>query len=315
MRLFAKPKKTAGRLAVALQDDGVLTARVTRTPGALPLVEGLRFYTGNPASADSGLEKLAKETTDAGPCTALLNAGDYQILTLDAPNVPKEELKAAIRWRLKDMLEFHVDDAAIDVLDVPGDKDAPTRAHSMFAIAAKNQLIAARQEQFEKNKLMLDVIDIPEMAQRNIAALFETAGRGLAILYFDNGGGLLTVTHDGELHLSRRIDVSLSQLQNPSESEQTDYFERITVEVQRSLDHFDRHSRHIALSKLMLAPNGFGDDALRAYLAANLYVAVEMLRLEDVLDISKCPELIGEVGQQRYFLTIGAALRREEIAL
>ncbi|MDB5825701.1 MAG: agglutinin biosis protein MshI [Herminiimonas sp.] len=284
-------------------------------PGALPAVDGLHFYSGDPTSANSGLEKLAKEAEAAGPCTALLNAGDYQILTLDAPNVPKEELKAAIRWRLKDMLEFHVDDAAIDVLDIPGDKDAPTRAHSMFAVAAKNQLIAARQEQFEKNKLMLDVIDIPEMAQRNIAALFEAEGRGLAMLYFDNAGGLLTVSHGGELHLSRRMDVSLAQLQNASESERTDYFERVTVEVQRSLDHFDRHSRHISLSKLLLAPNGTGNGALQAYLAANLYLAVETLRLEDVLDISGSPELISEDGQQCFFLTIGAALRREEMAL
>ena len=315
MRLFAKPKKAAGRMVVALQDDGVLTARVTRTPGALPTVEGLRFYPGSPSSTSSGLEKLAKESPAAGPCTALLSAGDYQILSLDAPNVPKEELKAAIRWRLKDMLEFHVDDAAIDVLDIPCDKDAPTRGHSMFAVAAKNQLIAARQEQFEKNKLMLDVIDIPEMAQRNIAALFETEGRGLAVLYFDAAGGLLTVSQGGELHLSRRIDVTLRQLQAASETERADYFERITVEVQRSLDHFDRHSRHISLSKLMLAPIGSATEALQAYLAANLYLAVETLRLEDVLDISKSPELVDEDGQQRYFLAIGAALRREEIAL
>jgi MSHA biogenesis protein MshI len=315
MRLFAKPKQTAGRLAVTLHDDGILTARVTRTPGALPLVEELRFYSRDQTSADSGLEILGKEATVTGPCTALLSAGDYQILTLDAPNVPKEELKAAIRWRLKDMLDFHVDDAAIDVLEVPGDKDAPTRAHSMLAVAAKNQLIAAHQEQFEKNKLMLDVIDIPEMAQRNIAALFETEGRGLAMLYFDDAGGLLTVSHGGELHLSRRIDVSLGQLQNPSEKERADYFERITVEVQRSLDHFDRHSRHISLSKLLLAPSGSANGALQAYLAANLYVAVETLRLEDVLDISKSPELVNAEGQQRFFLTIGAALRREEIAL
>lgn len=315
MRLFAKPKKAAGRMAVALQEDGVLTAKVTCVPGNRPAVEGLRFYPGIPAAAASALDRISKESQPIWPCTALLSSGEYQILSLDAPNVPKEELKAAIRWRLKDMLDFHVDDAAIDVLDVPVANEAPSRGHSMFAIAARNQIIAARQEVFEKSKLSLDVIDIPEMAQRNIAALFETDGRGLAMLYFDLTGGLLTVTHDGELHLSRRIDITFSQLQSASESESSEYFERITVEVQRSLDHFDRHSRHISLSRLMLAPIGVGAEALQSYLAANLYLPVETLRLEDVLDISKSPELNDENGQQRYFLAVGAALRREEIAL
>src|SRR6185312_4544723 len=116
---------------------------------------------------------------------------------------------------------------------VPVDKSAPARTHSMYAIAARNQVIEQRQALFADAKIPLGVIDIPEMAQRNIAAYFEPEGRGVALLSFDADGGLLTVSHAGELYLSRRIDITLSQLQDADEQVRHASFERITLELQR----------------------------------------------------------------------------------
>src|SRR5262245_39543919 len=82
-------------------------------------------------------------------CATLLEPGEYQVVVVDAPNVPLAELRAAIRWRVKDLLDFHVDDVTIDVLDIPILKDAPARNHTMYAVAARNEVIQARIGQFE----------------------------------------------------------------------------------------------------------------------------------------------------------------------
>ena len=42
---------------------------------------------------------------------------------------------------------------------------------------------------------------------------------------------------------------------------------------------------------------------------------VEALNLETVLDLAKVPELKSLETQQRYFMTLGAALRHEEKVL
>lgn len=281
----------------------------------MPVVEVLAFYPRDKSSDAELLEQLAKDLhANRYQCSNLLGAGEYQILSVDAPNVPPDELKTAIRWRLKDMLDYHVDDATIDVLDVPVDKNAPARGHSLFAIAARNQLIAQRQALFGDAKIPLSVIDIPEMAQRNIAALLEPEGRGLALLSFDADGGLLTVTYSGELYLSRRIDVTMAQLAQGDADQKYAIFERVTLELQRSLDHFDRQYNFITLAKLLLGPmdSGLG---LQEHLAGNLYVPVETLSLESILDISKTQELKSLETLQRSFLTLGAALRHEEKAL
>ncbi len=289
---------------------------VKRSPNSLPVIEKAAFYPTSKLDLSKALANLGKDLdAEDYRCLNLLESGEYQLLSVDAPNVPQQELKTAIRWKLKDMLDYHIDDATFDVLDIPVDKEAGARTHSMFAVAARNQLIQDRQALFEEAKLPLSVIDIPEMAQRNIAALAEPPGRGLGLLSFDAVGGLLTVTFAGELYLSRRLDITLPQLASADDAQREALHERITLELQRSFDHFDRQYRHIALAKLLLSPLGSVGAPLQSHLAASLYFPVEILSLEDLLDFSRVPELRRIESQQRYFLLLGAALRQEEVAL
>lgn len=315
MSFFRKTQKNTGYLAISFTDDGIYAAHIIRSTGNLPSVELLAFFPGEKSSLPMQLERLAKELqAQRYNCSTLLTTGEYQLLSVDAPNVPAEELKTAIRWRLKDMIDFHIDDATIDVVDIPADKNAPTRSRTMYAVVARNQLIEQRQVQFTQAKIPLSVIDIPEMAQRNIAALMEPENRGLAMLSFDEEGGLFTVTHGGELYLSRRLDVRLTQLNQADEARRIETFDRITLELQRSLDHFDRQFHFITLAKLVIAPMEAA-TGLQDYLAANLYLPIESLNLDTLLDISKTPELRQLESQQRFFLTLGAALRHEEKVL
>jgi MSHA biogenesis protein MshI len=314
MGLFNRAKKSDGWLTVTFPRDGICVGRVQRVRDAKAVVELSAFYPAGAAYSPEALERVNKDLRVANfRCSTVLSGGEYQMLTVDAPNVPQDELKTAVRWRLKDMLDFHVDDATIDVLDIPVDSNAASRGHSMFAIASRNALIQSRQTLFSEAKLQLAVIDIPEMAQRNISALLETEGRGLAMLSFDADGGLLTITYKAELYLSRRIDVTVEQLMEADAERLQNFFDKITLELQRSLDHFDRQFNYVNVIKLMLAPTG--TQGLHEYLAANLYMPVEAMTLDDVFDLSKVPALQDAAQQQRFFLTLGAALRHEEVLL
>lgn len=316
MSFFAKTKLMPGWLAVVPQANGIQAVHAQRMVASRPSIESATFFPVESGAEASALEKFSKEMhADRFQCTTLLGAGDYQLLSVDAPNVPAEELKTAIRWRLKDMLDFHVDDATVDVLAIPPDKNAPSRNSVMYAVAARNQTVQQRQSLFEQGQIPLSVIDIPELAQRNLSALAEPDGRGLAMLSFGPEGGLFTVTFAQELYLSRRIDISESQLQQADEAQMATLLDRITLELQRSLDHFDRQFHFITVSKLLIAPLGNDDHGLKDYLASNLYLPVESFALESVLDLARVPELLQPDAQQRFLLTIGAALRHEEKVL
>ena len=316
MRLFQKLKKVDGCRAISFQDTSVCAVHVRHVPAAKPQVtQALLAPTGGTTEA-AILGKLSQEWQgERYQCSTLLAAGEYQFLPVEAPQVPAAELKSAISWLVKDMLDFHVDHATIDVLNIPPEKNAPQRSRSLYAVAARSRVIEERQHQFEDAKIALRVIDIPEMAQRNIAALLEQEGRGLALLSFDERGGLLTITAGGELYVARRIEATHAQVLHPDAERKSMAHERVALEIQRSLDHFGRQYPSIALPKLVLAPMGDDDGDLQACLAENLDTQVEALDLAEVLDISATPDLKRLDRQRHYFQALGAALRVEEKTL
>jgi MSHA biogenesis protein MshI len=256
------------------------------------------------------LERLARELRfDRYQCATLLRPGEYQMLLVEAPAVPQAELKSAIRWRIKDMLEYHVDDATMDVLDIPPDSDLAGRSHSMYAIAARNEVIQERVRTFEEAHIPLSVIDIPETAQRNISALHESEGRGTALLYFNHEFGLLTVTCRAELYLSRRIEIGFAQIAGRPEEMRAELFGRIVLELQRTFDHFDRQFHYVPIAKVLLGPEP-QETGLFEHLKANLDIPIERVNLPEHIRFDG-PGEPDAATQWQLFHLIGASLRHE----
>ena len=308
MAWFSKKKTLPGWMVVSTDSDAIRLACVARSAQGKPKVD--RWGIVRLGDSDGAeLEKVADDyKMGRYRCATLLHPAEYQLLMVDAPSVPREELKAAIRWRVKDLLDYHIDDATMDVLDIPVDKEAAGKSHYMYAIAAKNEIVQAQIARFESANIPLQVIDIPETAQRNIAELYETTDRGVGMLTFDHAGGLFTLSFKGELYLARRLDLSWSQLVGSRENQRQTYFERIGVELQRSLDHFERQYQKIALSELLLGPMP-EDIGLHSFLSSQLYLPLRQIDLADALEFAG--EDIGVEKQWQLFHVLGAALRSE----
>jgi MSHA biogenesis protein MshI len=244
---------------------------------------------------------------------AVLGRAEYQLLQIDAIKVPPQELKQAARWSIKDLLDYPVTNATVDVLDIPADPGNPARPHFMYAIAARNEAVRARVEALvEQASTGLEAIDIPETAQRNIAARLEQPGRGVAMLTFNREGGLLTLTAGGELYHARQIDVTIEQLQLADEERRSHVYERVGLDLQRSLDNFERQFPYVTVSRLLLAPFPMR-DSFQDFLKSYLYLQVESFELSDVFDLEAVPQMADVALQARLFIVLGAALR-EEIA-
>lgn len=311
-RLFKAQSRDAGWFAICTDAHGIFLTQV-KLSGAMPVVLRCEYHeTGSVNAAQ--LDKIRHSANlTKHHFTTLLSPGEYQMLLVEAPNVPANELKTAIRWKIKDGLNFHIDDATVDILQIPSSKYGADRAQSLYAIAASNTTIQKRIALFEQAYIELDVIDIPEMAQRNVAALFEENDRALVVLAFDDDGGLMTFTAQGELQLARRIDITAGQLQDANEQARQQYRERVELELQRSMDYFDRQNNHLPVSRiLVVAPE---DAGLINYLAESVEVRVERLILSQVMDISAVQALSDHAFACHALPAIGAALRQESKTL
>jgi MSHA biogenesis protein MshI len=317
MKWFRTVARETGWMALGVQPDAIVAVHGRSGERAKPQVVQWTLREAKDLPAD--LSRLSKELSlSRFRCTTLLQPGEYQMLVVDAPAVPKAELKGAMRWRLKDMLDYHVDDAMIDVLDIPPDPSGATRAHYMHAVAAPNEVIQKRVRLFEEAHIPLSVIDVPELAQRNIASLYEADGvgeqpRGIALLHFSPQFGLLTINFGGELYFARRIEATSTQLMEPEAGRRQDLFNRILLEVQRSLDHFDRQFRFIAVARFLVGPEP-ADSGLSEYLGANLGLPVERVALRDRVEFA-ADAMPGAEDEWRLFHQIGASLRNETAVL
>ncbi|MEW6352742.1 MAG: agglutinin biogenesis protein MshI [Pseudomonadota bacterium] len=305
-----------GWVGISVSAQGVSVVRVVRDEGRAPRLEACAF---RPCEAVAHQDKVLGELMkDYGlmqaRCVRLMEPGSYHLLLVEAPNVATPELKAAVRWRIKDLIDFHVDDAVIDVFDIPG-QGVQGRPKMMYVVVARAALVQSYVDRAEEARLNLTVIDIPELALRNITALLPEDDAGVALLHLDPQGGHIILTRQSDLYLARNIEVAAEHLAH-SGTELAPPLQRaldgVILEIQRSLDYYESHYAQPPITHLYVTPLEKEAPGLMEYIGANLSVAVRQL---DVNQLLQCTPPLNRALQARCLLGIGAALRTEQRTL
>jgi len=307
--LFGRPRQLPGWVALAPGRDLARLACVEAPAGQTPRLQWVAEQDwSDPAN---GLRAL-KSSRALGQCrlVAVLERGQYQLVTLEAPDVPRSDWKDATRWLLQERVDFPVDTAALDILEIPADA-AQRRKPGLIAVAAPRTQLQPMVVQAQQLGAPFTVIDVAETALRNISGLLEEPGRGQALLHVGDGHSTLVVTAGGELLLSRQMDANLPSLTHADPDLRLQAFERTSLELQRTLDGFERNFTQVSLARVLVAPGQALDDFM-AYVRELLYVPVQALDLAQALDLSAVPELAADPRMQaQYLIAIGATLRGE----
>ena len=315
---FIRRARIAGlRAGVAVSDREVAVAVVRRTSGRRPVIVNCVSQAAE-GYADGAVERALQEL-DLGrtPVSAVIGAGDYQIVQVEAPDVPAAELRQATRWRLRDQFDFPIESATIDLFDVPATARRG-RARMLFAVAAHGGAVENIGGALGRATPGFDVIDIPELCQRNLGALLPQDNKGLALLVLREQFAQLVLTRNGQLYLTRRFELGQRAAASP---DTLDYdvgtghaqidSSSLALELQRSLDYYESHFDQSAISDLVIAPGGARATALATALAAETGLRVSTLNLSDCVDVAdgvSVPE-----GWLPY-MAIGAALRADSAA-
>ena len=306
MSVFGKKLRSDGRAAVVIDGSSLHVASVTRARGERPSVTGLQTFSIPDDGLDGAALRQSMNRNDMRlPATTLLDPSEYQLLLVEAPDVRPDELRSAVRWRIKDLISFHIDDAVIDVFEIP-DQRQQHRNRMMYAVAAKSSAVQERAAALENAGLAVTVVDIPEMALRNLAMLSPAEKNGVALLHLEEERGVITISRQGTLFLTRHWEIGLRQVREASDASALD---GILLEVQRSLDYYDSHFPHGMVAEVMLTPESYRIEGLTDFLGQHVTQPIRELRLGDLL------EGCGDVTTSGELLSVGAALRFEERTL
>jgi len=155
-------------------------------------------------------DQLRALNLQAGELHIMLRPEQYQLLQIDLPAVPPEELRAAARYQIKDMVDAHLDDVTIDVMRL-GESPQKGGDH-LYVVVAPNAVVREMTDLALALRWPLTVIDIQDVAQRNLqSAMAQRAGIGgaanAALMVVSEHQALLTISANGELYYSRRLDL------------------------------------------------------------------------------------------------------------
>lgn len=94
--IFQNVSRETGWISIVLGNRGIYVTQA-KYVGLRPQITRCTFYPVGEVNS-AALEKVRKEAQlEGGRYTTLLGANEYQLLMVEAPNVPVDELKTAIR--------------------------------------------------------------------------------------------------------------------------------------------------------------------------------------------------------------------------
>jgi len=268
----------------------------------------------------------------------MLRPEQYQLLQIDAPAVAAEEVRAAARWQIRDMVDMHMDDITLDVMRVGGGKVGSSG--QLFVVVAGNAMLTDVLRLGQSLQWNVPVVDIQETAQRNLQTMVaQREGRveraNAALMLVNEHQVLLTISANGELYYTRRIDLGSGFTEKPwghtlahenggdaaapaetleyapapaTEFADDDVTQRFVVEVQRSLDVWDRTWSDLPLDGLWVEV-GARTGEMATWLSHELGFAVKALNVDSFF-----PGFESHSAQERMLCLplLGILLRTEE---
>ncbi|MBC7982327.1 MAG: hypothetical protein H7Y02_00580 [Candidatus Obscuribacterales bacterium] len=314
LAILKRPQLNKGSHAgVMLTDRGAAIALVRRRAGEKPIVEHCALHR---CERDESVEQLLQRTLPKlglarAHTSVVASSEDYQLVQVEAPEVQPAEMRAAIRWRLRDVIGFHIDDAVVDVFQIP-DQSRRAQNKMLFAVAARSAAVQRLVSTIAPIARGFDVIDIPELCLRNISALLPQDQKGVATLLLGEQAAQLILTRQGILYQARRIEYRRGlavDTDDLSEGPQLDAAS-LALELQRSLDYYESHFDQTPIADLIIAPAGERAGDLAEHLRAESGVRIALLDLSTVVNGVDGMELPTEC-----LLALGAALRVEQAVL
>jgi len=209
-------------------------------------------------STEEFVERLQALELNGLNAEIMLRSEQYQFLTVDAPAVPDEELRSAIRYQIKSLLTSNLDDVTLDLMRV-GSGQQEKQSGQLFVVAADNLLLRDILALGNAMHWHISRIDVQESAQSNLqTALAEQDGRATAALMSSSQNSMiLTISAYGELFYTGHFDLPEESLvapleyarhsafspatkEDPNDSVTEATLQRFLSKVQRSLDIWNR---------------------------------------------------------------------------
>ena len=292
------------------------TLAVASLPATSEATDAAVQLTELPTESAGQVRALSKIVTDFGVkgCAAsiTLSPGSYEMLQIERPPVKDDELVEATRWRVASMLEYPVEEAVIQVFDAPQPSEHQ-REPMLNVVAAPARAVRDLASVVSKAGLAPRKITVAELAIRDLVTASDTILAPVVTVFLTGRQGLIQVTHDGKIYLTRRLGYGLGSVKPaPASMLETGIQNTLPLELRRTIDYFDSHYSAGNVRKILAGPAEAGFMAFMQEAGNMIGLPVEVLEpAAELLPASGKP---AEYGMPEAYLALGGALSLRDSA-
>ena len=215
----------------------------------------------------------------AHKCRLILIPGQYQLLLIDAPNVPAADMTKALRWSLKGLSDYDLDDVAIDAFLLPILK-ADDQKKALVAITPLS-VLNNKRALLESVFLDVTTISIAEMALKNLLPLMQIEKEAPFIIISLCGSiRKLHIVYNDTFYLIRELTQDL----HPNADEPVE-MAGILLEIERSIDYCINKLKLPEPKQLFFTPGFYNATSFFQTLEQKLGLTVSMIDLNQYLKI------------------------------
>jgi len=295
---------------LSVHSDGIAVAGIQYSPQSIRLVFCAFVDNSVGGAWQKQVEMVARaHQLQKTQLQVVLQKENYSLLQVEAPQVPDAEMKDAVRWQVREMLETPLEDTVTSHVQVP-DHMRGGRSPFLYVAAAQRSVLDDLAHPFHTAHLKIGSFDIPEMSLRNLVTLLPEDTQGVACLYLLPRRSLLIICHRGELCLARDFNMGwddlIQDIHQPVDTPQvSSSVDQMTLEIQRSLDYYNSSFSMPPVGNLVVMPPQKMVPGLCSLLEEGLGVNT---RIFDLVDIMQIPEEYVDAWIP-CLLALGGALR------
>ena len=217
---------------------------------------------------------LSKHEIKACACNVVLSNQFYQLIQIDKPQVPDEELASSLPFVAKEYISESIDSVVLDYFSVPNQN----KINLVYcAKAVVQQVIAA----VKFARLELLNIGIEELSTANLFKVDEEVTpktTQMLISQQDYQEVMLTIIYDNQLYFSRRLR-GFSRLRDLEQDQfESGLLDNFSLEIQRSADFVVSQLRIPEVKQINLALSSSVLEQLIARVQINF--TIPLLRVE-----------------------------------
>ena len=231
---------------------------------------------------EKALNNFAQKQKVQGQCQLVLSAAHYQIIQVDKPDVPEEEITGALKWQIKELVTYAPEDMVLDYFYAPKQPDGTEK---LYVICTSLTILKPLVDHLINDDITLSTITVEEFAFARLLPFSDDAQ--LLLCQQPSEEIFIIIVKQGRICFHRRLR-GFAEIANKSEEELAfGSIDSLSLEIQKSTDYFERQLKQSVIKSIKVIIPIACEDHLVNKLAANTHLKVSTLDLPEEFSSSR----------------------------